>query len=207
MKPAPPFRKERVGLRANEPARGRFVGGPISVWLVFLLVWEPFALRAGETNSPPSEYQLKAAFLYNFGKFVEWPPEAFVTTNAPFTFGIMGENPFDDYLEQIVRNKNINGHPFEVKKFRNIAEAKTCHILFVCSSERRRMSDILRATRGLSILTVSELDRFAQAGGMIQFVIEGNKVRFEINDQAAREANLRISSKLLSVARPSERPP
>jgi hypothetical protein len=149
----------------------------------------------------PSEYQLKAVFLYNFAKFVEWPVEAFTSTNTPFTIGILGQNPFGDYLESTVRNKAINGHPFAIQYFKSILEATNCHILFIAASERRRLPEILKAVSSGNVLTVSETDRFLQAGGMIRFFMDENKVRFDINDEAARSARLRISSKLLSVAR------
>ena len=149
----------------------------------------------------PSEYQLKAAFLYNFAKFVEWPKEAFAGPTTPFTIGVLGQNPFGDELNRTVQNKDLNGHPIAIKYLRTVSEAGTCHILFICSSERRRMADILKVASAGNVLTVAETDRFLQAGGMIRFVMEENKVRFDINDEAAKSAGLRISSKLLGVAR------
>src|SRR6266567_5537920 len=149
----------------------------------------------------PSEYQLKAVFLYNFAKFVEWPREAFASPSTPFTIGVIGQSPFGDELDRTVRNKTLNGHPIAIKYLRTISEASKCHILFICTSERKRLPDILKAASGGNILTVAETDRFLQAGGMIRFVMEEKKVRFDINDEAAKSASLRISSKLLSVAR------
>src|SRR5205085_7594625 len=104
-------------------------------WLAIALTGG-LAVHAQET--PPSEYQLKAAFLYNFAKFVEWPAAAFPEPATPFTIGVIGENPFDDQLEQTVRNKNINGHAFSVRQIRSLSEVKSCHILFISASERRR---------------------------------------------------------------------
>jgi hypothetical protein len=154
--------------------------------------------RAQETQ--PSEYQLKSAFLFNFAKFVEWPPEAFSSSTAPLVFGVLGENPFGEHLENTVRNKTINGRKIVVKTVTSPDEAKTCHILFISTSERRRLREILEALRSSSVLTVGEMDRFIEAGGMINFVLENNKIRFQISDQAARNARLKISSKLLSLA-------
>ena len=156
-------------------------------------------------ESPPSEFQLKAAFIYNFAKFVEWPPNAFPAPNSPFVIGIIGDNPFDETLSQTIQNKQINGHPFRVVQFKSLAEVTNCHILFIGLSERKRLAEILRAVRGSSVLTVSDLDHFLTAGGMINFLMEGNKVRFAISDVAAREAGLRISSKLLNLAKRPER--
>jgi len=159
------------------------------------------ASTLGAEEPQPSEYQLKAVFLYNFAKFVEWPAEAFPRTNAPFIIGVLGQSPLGEELERTVRNKTLNGHPFVIKYLKGISDMSGCHVLFVSPSERRRMSEILRIASQGSILTVSETDRFLQSGGMIRFFMEGNKVRFDINDEAAKSANLRISSKLLSVAR------
>ena len=159
--------------------------------------------RAGE--APPSEFQLKAAFIYNFAKFVEWPAKALPTPGSPFTIGIVGSNPFSDILGQAVLNKQINGHPFRVLECKTQADLKACHILFIGLSERKRLAEILRFIRGGNVLTVSDLDHFLTAGGIIQFLMEGNKVRFAINDAAAKEAGLRISSKLLNLAKRPER--
>ncbi len=156
-------------------------------------------------EAAPSEFQLKAAFIYNFAKFVEWPVEAFPASYSPFVIGIIGDNPFDDTLGQTVLNKQINGHPFRVVQFKTLADLKRCHILFIGLSERKRLAEILRSIRGASVLTVSDLDHFLPAGGMIHFLMEGKKVRFEINDAAAKQAGLRISSKLLNLAKRPER--
>ncbi len=151
-------------------------------------------------DSPPSEYQLKAAFLYNFAKFIEWPPKSFIAPEAPMVIGVLGENPFGDTLEQTLRGKSLNNHPLAVKPISSLVEATNCHILFICASEQNRLAEIIHLVKGTSILTVAEMDRFTESGGMIQFVPEGNKIRFQINDEAAKTANLKISSKLLSLA-------
>jgi hypothetical protein len=152
-------------------------------------------------EAAPSEYQLKAAFLYNFAKFVSWPPEAFPEPSSPFVIGVIGDNPFGEDLEHTVKDKVLNGHPFAVREVKALSEVKNCHILFISASERKRLPEILEAARGANVLTVSELERFLQSGGMIHFIMEGNKVRFEINDEPARNSGLKISSKLLSLAR------
>jgi hypothetical protein len=152
----------------------------------------------------PSEYQLKAAFLFNFAKFVEWPEEAFSEPKAPIIIGVLGENPFGEQLEQTVRGKTINGRPFTVKELRSLPEARNCHILFISTSEKARLPAIFDSLRGASVLTVGEAENFTEAGGMINFVLEGGKIRFQVNDAAAKSAQLKISSKLLSLA---QRPP
>jgi len=190
------FATQRLGLRLGSRLGLRL----LSVAALFLLT-QPNA-RAQDT--PPSEYQLKAAFLYNFAKFVEWPADAFPDAKSPFIIGVIGENPFDDALERTVMNKTINGHPFAVKQCKTASEIKACHILFISQSERKRLAEILRTVRGERVLTVSEIEHFLTGGGMIQFLMEGNKVRFAIDDNAAKAAGLRISSKLLSLAKRSE---
>ncbi len=162
-------------------------------------------LPARAQDPAPSEFQLKAAFIYNFAKFVEWPAESFRAQDSPFTIGIIGNNPFEDILGQTVQNKRINGHPFRVVQCKTLADLQTSHIVFISPSERKRLTEILRAIRGASVLTVSDLDHFLPAGGMIQFLMEDNKVRFSINDAAAKQAGLRISSKLLNLAKRPER--
>lgn len=156
-------------------------------------------------NSTPSEYQLKAAFLFNFAKFVEWPQEAFAETNSPFIIGILGDSPFGNELAQTVVGKNINEHPITLKTFRAAAEATNCHLLFISNTEQKRLPEIIPRLRATPILTVGETERFIEAGGMINFVTENNKIRFQISDDAAKAARLKISSKLLSLAVPSVR--
>ncbi len=151
-------------------------------------------------NRPPSEYQIKAAFLYNFAKFVEWPPRAFAGPQAPIIVGVLGKNTFGDDLERTIRDKTVNNHPLEFKAFHSATEATNCHILFISASEKDHLPKILKSLRGASVLTVSETDRFIETGGMINFVIEDSKIRFQINDDAAKQAGLTISSKLLSLA-------
>jgi len=151
-----------------------------------------------------SEYKLKALFLYNFGKFVEWPAAAFSNADAPMIIGVYGRNPFNDDLENIVKGQTINSHPLVVRQIALLSDLKTCHLLFISASEKNDLSAILKAVRGSSVLTVGETPEFIPAGGMINFFIEDDKIRFEINPEAARQAGLTISSKLLSLA---EKPP
>jgi len=154
----------------------------------------------------PSEYQLKAAYVFNFAKFVEWPPEAFAETNSPIVIGILGENPFGTDLERTIGNRTISNRSLAIREIRSLAEATNCHLLFISRSERKRLPKTIQGLRGASILTVGETERFTEAGGMIEFVPQGNKIRFLINNDAARSAGLKISSKLLSLALPPGAP-
>jgi len=157
-----------------------------------------------QDNSPP-EYRLKAAVLYNFAKFVEWPTDAFPDTNSLFCIGVLGEDPFHGEIEATVKDKNVSGRPVVVRHCKNATEGRSCHILFISQSERRRLGPILATLKGAPTLTVSELERFLQAGGMVLFTMEQHRVRFEINDAAARAEGLHISSKLLNLAKRIER--
>ena len=167
-----------------------------------LNLWLLLAAGIAHAQAPrPSEYQLKTAFLYNFAKFfIDWPPEAFKDDTSPFVIGILGDNPFGKDLEQTVAGKTINNHPISVQPFHTAAEATNCHILFVSSSEKKRFAEIVQALHGAAVLTVSEADQFVEAGGMVNFVKVESKLRFQINDVAAKAVRLKISSKLLNLA-------
>jgi hypothetical protein len=146
----------------------------------------------------PSEYQMKAAYLYNFAKFVEWPATALPADNSPLVIGVLGDDPLDGVLDTTIRNKTIDGHPLAVRRVKTLEGAKTCQVLFISSSEKKRWPAISAALEGSHVLTVSEnWDRFTQDGGMIYFFMEGRRVCFDINNDAARRAGLKISSKLL----------
>ena len=160
------------------------------------------AVSSQAQDFQPSEYQVKAAFLFNFAKFVEWPPEAFATDTSPIVIGVLGENPFGGDLEATIRSKQINNRSLVIKEFRSPTEATNCHILFISASEKTRLPEILSGLSKTNVLTVSETEGFTASGGMVNFVRENNKIRFQINDAAARSANLRVSSKLLSLAVP-----
>lgn len=151
-------------------------------------------------DSQLTESKLKAAFLFNFAKFVEWPPEAFAAKDTPVTIGVLGENPFGNDLAAIIRDKTINDRSIVVRPMNSVAAATNCHVLFICASEKARLPEILSSLGSASVLTVGDTEHFTETGGMINFVKQGNKVRFQINETAAKRAGLRISSKLLTLA-------
>ncbi|HTL17245.1 MAG TPA: YfiR family protein [Patescibacteria group bacterium] len=150
----------------------------------------------------PSEYQVKAAFLFNFAKFVQWPPQAFSSKTSPLVIGVLGENPFHDDLARAIRDKTVDEHPVIMKELRSPTQATNCHILFISSSEKQQLPEIFKTLKKTNVLTVGETEGFARSGGMINFVLEGTKVRFEINKDATVGAGLKISSKLMSLALP-----
>jgi hypothetical protein len=149
----------------------------------------------------PGEYQIKAAFLYNFAKFVEWPSGAFEDSSSPLVIGILGDDPFGSSLDQVTKGKTVDGRRITIKRFPRIREVESCQILFVCSSESSRLARAIESVKSAGVLTVSDIDRFAQRGGIVGFTMDDNKVGFEINVNSAQKANLKISSKLLKLAR------
>jgi hypothetical protein len=146
------------------------------------------------------EYQVKAAFLYNFAKFVEWPPESFKSAKDPVLVCVFGHNPFGNGLEEVIRGKTIEGRTFAFRQVSNAEQASACQILFVSSSDGRRFRTLAGSLKSAGILTVGESDGFALNGGVINFKLEDGRVRFQINVGAAEHARLHISSKLLGLA-------
>ena len=194
------MRHGAVATRAARPASCTRTAARILALLVVaagVLAWIP---QAGAQSQPLSEYQVKAAFLYNFAKFVEWPADAFKDPRAPVMLGIVGEDPFGETLDAMVSGKTVNGRGVVVRRFQHGEDLRGCHILFISSSERKRRARILESVKGSAVLTVGEMDQFVQSGGAIGLLLEENKVRFEINVGAAARARLKISAKLLALA-------
>lgn len=145
------------------------------------------------------EYQLKAVFLFNFTQFVDWPPAAFASANAPMVIGIWGKNPFGSYLEEAVSGENVNGHPLSVQYCKRAEDLKTCHILFI-NQEEPNKENIIESVKGQSTLTVSDDSDFLRQGGMIRFFTRNNKIHLQINHELTKSAKLNVSSKLLKLA-------
>ncbi|HYL20577.1 MAG TPA: YfiR family protein [Gemmatimonadales bacterium] len=148
----------------------------------------------------PSEYQVKAVFLFNFAQFVDWPPEAIADSQAPFVIGILGGDPFGDLLDATVRGEHRGRQSFVVRRYQRIEDVKTCDILFISRPDADRLQGVLTDLKDRPILTVSDADGFAEHGGMIGFVTDRNRIRVKINLAVAQSAHLTISSKLLRVA-------
>ncbi|MGH9358491.1 MAG: YfiR family protein [Terriglobia bacterium] len=146
-----------------------------------------------------SEYAVKAAFVYDFAKFVTWPPGVFKSAASPVRICVLGDNPFGDALAQITSGKTFNGRAFAVAYLKDVQAARDCQIVFISRSERRRLPAIL-SNVGKS-LTVGDTDDFARQGVMINLFLEADKVRFAINPAAAARAGISISSQLLSLAK------
>ncbi len=178
--------------------------GILIVALSVSLSWAPGALAQDRDSSNSSEYLIKAGFIFNFAKFVEWPQTTFAQPDSPIVIGILGTDPFGAIIDQIVQDKKIGGRGFVVKRLKwgaDPKDLKECKILFVGASERIHIDELVQIVRGLPILTVGETPGFAERGGVIRLVLEDNKVRFEVNVDAAHQAGLTISSRLLTLAR------
>jgi hypothetical protein len=151
-------------------------------------------------ESAATEYQVKAVFLFNFAKYVDWPPAAFTNDSAPIIIGVLGEDRFDDNLQHAVAGKIVNGRAFVIRHIAVDESPDGCHILFISDSEKNRLGEILDKIKALPVLTVGETGQFLESGGVINFVKKEGRIRLEINLDAARQAGLQISSKLLNVA-------
>ncbi len=147
------------------------------------------------------EAEVKAAFLYHFTGYVEWPASAFASNASPFVIGVLGKSDVFPSLQNVVRGKNWNGRSFAVRHVDTAKEMRECHVLFVASTEAKRLPQILEVLDDAPVLIVGESEGFAQRGGMVNFFMEQNRVRFEINPDAATRVRLTISSKLLNLAK------
>ena len=147
------------------------------------------------------EYEVKAAMICNFAQFVEWPREAFESESSPLIVEVVGNNPFGNVLEQLAATKKVTGRSIVVKYADSPDKIETCHLMFIANNQEANLSSILDKTRDHAVLTLGETDSFPWAGGIIRFFTADGKVRFEVNVKAAEAAHLKISSKLLKLAR------
>jgi hypothetical protein len=169
------------------------------VWLMFWVCLFGLGAVRGEAQES-REYAVKTAFLYNFAKFVDWPPETFKNEAAPFVLGIVGVDPFGAGLETL-KDKTVKGRKLVVRRLPRLENLDDCQILFISGSERGNLRAILGTLKNHSILTVSDIDHFANQGGMIGLVSVGNNVNFEINLDTVQQSKLKFSSQLLKLAR------
>lgn len=167
---------------------------------LLMLVAVTMSGPAGSDAQALDEYQVKAAFVYNFAKFIEWPQGSLRSPDHPFTVCVLQHNPFGQALESTIRGKSIQGRPLAFRQITDVHQCAECQILFISSLEARRFRSLPEPLKQSGILTVGEAPGFASNGGVINFKIEDGHVRFEINIEAAERARLHISSKLLSLA-------
>ncbi len=167
-----------------------------------------FPRFAGGEPPRAKEYAVKAAFLFNFAKFVEWPAAAFPDPASPLVLCVLGEDPFGDALT-VLKGKTVNGRPLSIRYATTLDGLGRCHLLFISSSEKPFLSSIINVTKGWNVLTVGDMEDFARDGGIINLVKEENRVGIEVNLEAAQRNRLKISSKLLGLAKivkPGKRP-
>jgi len=167
----------------------------------FLMAAGLFIARIG-VAATGAEYQVKAAFIYKFATYVRWPATTGVDVNTPFVIGVLGKDPFGSALSEVVRGQSVQGRVIVIRNIGRPEEALRCDLVFVSSSERSNLQQILAALRGVPVLTVSDVDQFAEQGGMIGLVTtEDDHIRFSINKAAIERPGLRASSQLLQLAR------
>lgn len=187
-------------MRAAPDPRGRRARQTLRALLLLSCLMLPFMAVLAQPGVSATEYDLKAIFLFRFSQFVDWPAASFATEEAPFIIGILGDDPFGARLDDAVRDERVNGRPVAIQRYSRLEDVGACQILFIAPSERGRLAAILASLQGRAILTVGDSENFARSGGMIRFVTVDNKIRLRINLDAARAANLAISSKLLRTA-------
>ncbi len=176
---------------------GAIVHAVLTAALLTGLLLSPGVLADGGV---PTEYQLKAAFLLNFAKFIEWPPEAFSGDRSAFTMCVFGVDPFGAPLDEMAHGKFINNHEIVIRRSNKVADFKTCQLVFIGESDSKTVSALLESLKGTSALAVGENEGFAQRGGGIQFVLENDKIRFLINVDTVQRSGVKVSSKLLALA-------
>jgi hypothetical protein len=167
-----------------------------ALWLVLGLVMTGGGAVYGQAVE---EYELKAAFLFNFTKFIEWPPASL--SNGAFIIGVFGDDPFGSAIDDVIRGKNVNGHQIQIRRLKEPAEARDCHMVFVSSTDSKKIKELLDATNLSPVLIVGESREFLNQGGTIRFSMDGNRVVIVINNAAAAAKGLKVSAKLLSLAK------
>ena len=163
--------------------------------LVLLLVSAPF----GDAAETPTEYQVKAAYLYNFAKFIHWPDSVFKDVKAPLVIGVLGENNFNGALQPLTIRK-VRNRAIEIRYFKTLKELQNCQLLYISKSEIQNLKPILKKLATQPVLTVGESKNFVELGGIIQFVTKRKRLRFSINLNIAKKNGIRIEAQLLSLA-------
>jgi len=188
--------KEANRIRITESVKKFF---SYLILLLFFSISIVFDVNASDVMTA-EEYQIKAAFLYNFAKFVEFPKQSLAPEDREIVIGIIGNDPFGRILDDTVAGKKVDNRGFVIKRFASFDEIKSCHVLFISSSEQGNVAEILKKLDGLGILAVSDFASLPDDGVMINFIVKSNRVKFEINLNAAQKAGIKISSKLLKLA-------
>ncbi|HEY3930567.1 MAG TPA: YfiR family protein [Candidatus Koribacter sp.] len=188
--------RTNLNSRASLPASAPAVYIALLLLLTAVLLLSPIVVVA-QPPATPTETQVEAAFLFKFGSFVTWPNPA---PNNTFAICVLGRDPFGPALDSIVKGESLDGVPFSVRHIGEPSEASACRIVFVSSSEQERVRPLLTELAKLPVLTVADMPHFNDRGGMVQFVLENGRVRFEVNLTSAEKSGLTLSSQLLKVA-------
>ena len=199
------LRMRRTGLAPSGAQIGCLRAGAVARAIILLaapllMAFDPLAVRPVEAAQSPTEYQVKAAYLFNFLKFVEWPEDSGADPHAKWIIGFVGDTPISDELARLVEGKSVLGRELQVRKFQPADNLSACNILFISESQKKRLPAILGALRGSSVLTVADMENFISAGGMVAFVVEDSRVKVAIDVAATGRARLKVSSKLLALA-------
>jgi hypothetical protein len=169
--------------------------------IIFVLFFTEYcALNVFAEQQKPGEYQIKATYLYNFINFIDWPPESHFSSNPSINLCIFGDDPFGNDIDDI-RNEIVKGKKLKIKSYGSLDKLKSCDILFIPASEKKHFEQILNSIRNSNVLTVSDTEELIRQGAVISFFVEHNKVRFAVNIKAARRSGLKISAKLLKLAK------
>jgi YfiR/HmsC-like len=203
--PANGTKRWRAGMRQRRPRAWSMQAARCRVQfcatvLAALLSLATATPTRGQAD-PSIEYQVKAAFVFNFAKFVEWPLDTFKSENAPIVFCVFRHDPFGSALDEIIRGKAINNRAVLARRITDLPDLKSCQLVFISSVEYEHLSEVLKSLKGTSALVVGESEGFAERGGGIQFFPEDKKLRFAVNVDAIQRARLTVSSKLLALAR------
>ncbi len=171
------------------------------VCLTFFYVHPSLAKDNARQDITATYEEVKAAFIYNFTLFIEWPETAFPAKDSPITVGVLGDDAFADILKEIIKDHTARGRGFSIKTSESIKQLSNYHIIFIGGKNVKKAPKILKALDGSHSLTISDSPGMAEKGVIINFFIENERVRFEINLEAARRAGLKISAKMLRLAR------
>ena len=198
MRPRAASRRRNGGC----PPAGGGMPAAAAVLVCASLLGAPSGSSFAQPEPPPLfEQEVKASFIYTVAKFVDWPETAFGAPGAPMVFAILGDDLIGDALQRVVEGKSVKGHPVAVVRAATLDDLAGCHVLFLGRSEGPRLREILDRLRGSNILTVSEAERFALHGGVMELLLDQNMVRFEVNVDAASRSRLAISSKILRLGK------
>src|ERR1700681_1021652 len=191
-----------MGLSLSALSRRSHNIAVVVVLHALAMIWEAPANEgaADAAAAPARECEIKAAFLYNFTKFVDWPARTFANADVPIVIGVLGDSPCAQALERLVKDRKVNGRTIVVRQIASAAEAKVTQLLFVGSAHEAQFAGLKPAIESLPVLTVGESPGFATLGGAVDFVPQGDKIRFEINIGVAERAGLKISAQLQKLA-------